>query len=79
LIEHAGRKRDKFADTHADQEGRFLMIRGKGKKERLVPLSHSAISDLKSYGRLLAAENAVAKEPQESPWLFPSASKEGYL
>ncbi|WSG95168.1 site-specific tyrosine recombinase XerD [Rhizobium johnstonii] len=62
-----------------DQEGRFLMIRGKGNKERLVPLSQSAISALKSYGRLLAVENAAVKEPQESPWLFPSASKEGYL
>ncbi|MBC2805827.1 site-specific tyrosine recombinase XerD [Rhizobium ruizarguesonis] len=63
-----------------DQEGRFLMIRGKGNKERLVPLSQSAISALKSYGRRLAAENAATKEPpQESPWLFPSASKEGYL
>ena len=62
-----------------DQEGRFLMIRGKGNKERLVPLSQSAISALKSYGRLLAAENAAAKDPQESPWLFPAASKEGFL
>ncbi|WEA25120.1 site-specific tyrosine recombinase XerD [Rhizobium binxianense] len=62
-----------------DQEGRFLMIRGKGNKERLVPLSQSAISALKSYGRLLAAENAAMKDPRESPWLFPAASKEGYL
>ncbi|NEI64551.1 site-specific tyrosine recombinase XerD [Rhizobium leguminosarum] len=62
-----------------DQEGRFLMIRGKGNKERLVPLSQSAISALKSYGRLLATENAAMKEPPESAWLFPSASKEGYL
>jgi integrase/recombinase XerD len=63
-----------------DQEGRFLMIRGKGNKERLVPLSHAAIAALKIYGRLQAAEKANAKEaPPESPWLFPAASKEGYL
>ncbi|KRB62636.1 recombinase XerD [Rhizobium sp. Root708] len=62
-----------------DQDGRFLMIRGKGNKERLVPLSQSAIATLKLYGRMLAAENAAAKVPQESPWLFPAASKEGYL
>lgn len=67
-----------------DQEGRFLIIRGKGNKERLVPLSQSAIAALKLYGRMLAAENAAskdpqAKHPQESPWLFPAASKEGYL
>ncbi len=62
-----------------DQDGRFLMIRGKGNKERLVPLSQSAIATMKLYGRMLAAENAAAKVPQESPWLFPAASKEGYL
>ncbi|KWV42159.1 MULTISPECIES: site-specific tyrosine recombinase XerD [Rhizobium] len=62
-----------------DQDGRFLMIRGKGNKERLVPLSQSAIVALKLYGRMLAAENDAAKVPQESPWLFPAASKEGYL
>jgi integrase/recombinase XerD len=63
-----------------DQEGRFLMIRGKGDKERLVPLSHSAISAIKAYGRMQAAEIAAAKDPPpESPWLFPSSSKEGFL
>jgi integrase/recombinase XerD len=62
-----------------DQEGRFLIIRGKGNKERLVPLSQSAIAALKLYGRMLAAETAASKHPQESPWLFPAASKEGYL
>jgi integrase/recombinase XerD len=63
-----------------DQEGRFLMIRGKGNKERLVPLSHSAISAIKAYGRMKAAEIAAAKDPPpESPWLFPSSSKDGFL
>jgi len=62
-----------------DQDGRFLMIRGKGNKERLVPLSQSAIAAMKLYGRMLATENAAAEAPQESPWLFPAASKEGYL
>ncbi len=62
-----------------DQEGRFLIIRGKGNKERLVPLSQSAIAALKAYGRSLAEEHAKAKDPPESPWLFPAASKEGHL
>jgi integrase/recombinase XerD len=63
-----------------DQEGRFLMIRGKGNKERMVPLSHSAIIAMKAYGRARLALEAAAKEPPpESPWLFPSSSKEGYL
>jgi len=63
-----------------DHEGRFLMIRGKGSKERMVPLSHSAIIAMKAYGRMRLALEAAAKEPPpESPWLFPSSSKEGYL
>ncbi len=62
-----------------DQEGRFLIIRGKGNKERLVPLSQSAIAALKAYGGAMAVENASAKKPTESPWLFPAASKEGHL
>lgn len=62
-----------------DQEGRFLIIRGKGNKERLVPLSQSAIAALKAYGRSIAEENARLKDPVESPWLFPAASKDGYL
>ncbi|MFS2153223.1 site-specific tyrosine recombinase XerD [Rhizobium sp. Rhizsp42] len=62
-----------------DQEGRFLIIRGKGNKERLVPLSQSAITALKLYGRMLAEQAVKAENPQESPWLFPAASKEGYL
>ncbi len=63
-----------------DHEGRFLIIRGKGNKERLVPLSQSAISALKAYGRLQAELSASAKQPvAESPWLFPAASQQGYL
>lgn len=62
------------------QEGRFLLIRGKGNKERLVPLSHSAITAMKAYGKAKEAEANAAKErPPESPWLFPAASKEGHL
>ena len=59
-----------------DQEGRFLIIRGKGNKERLVPLSRSAIAALGPYGQ--ARQTSLAKTG-DSPWLFPSAGKEGYL
>ncbi|NTI63000.1 site-specific tyrosine recombinase XerD [Agrobacterium rhizogenes] len=63
-----------------DQEGRFLMIRGKGNKERLVPLSQSAIAALKTYGKLQTQVAANTKQPApESAWLFPAASKQGYL
>jgi integrase/recombinase XerD len=62
------------------QNGRFLVIRGKGNKERMVPLSHSAIRALQAYGAEMARNNAEQKTPPpESPWLFPSSGKAGYL
>lgn len=60
-------------------EGRFLMIRGKGNKDRMVLLSRAAISAMDAY------ENArkVLVPPKEgvppSVWLFPSNGKEGHL
>ncbi|HZG29354.1 integrase/recombinase XerD [Ensifer adhaerens] len=59
-------------------EGRFLLIKGKGNKERMVPLSRPAIAALDAYGSALKAE-AAAKDGPDSPWLFPARSKEGYL
>ena len=59
-----------------EQEGRFLIIRGKGNKERLVPLSRSAMEALRLYG---AARRAALGGAGDNPWLFPSPGKEGYL
>ncbi len=60
-----------------EQDGRFLMIRGKGNKERVVPLSRSAIAAMRAYGE---AKRAVLKPgEEESPWLFPSYGNAGYL
>jgi integrase/recombinase XerD len=63
-----------------DQEGRFLIIRGKGNKERLVPLSRSAIAAMKTYGEARQAA-LVDKDGKtiESAWLFPSSGKAGFL
>lgn len=60
-----------------DQEGRFLIIRGKGNKERLVPLSRSAVSALADYAD--ARKSAIAAGEPDSQWLFPSGGKEGFL
>lgn len=55
---------------------RFLLVCGKGNKERLVPLGEPARDALHCYlevrGRFLAGKAA-------SPWLFPSRSAEGHL
>ncbi len=60
-------------------EGRFLMIRGKGNKDRVVLLSRAAIDAMEKYD---AGRKALAPKNQsqgESPWLFPSVRKEGHL
>lgn len=61
------------------QGGRFLVVKGKGNKERLVPLSRSAIAALQAYGLKLAEERERQEDAKESPFLFPSTGKEGYL
>lgn len=63
-----------------DQQGRFLMIKGKGNKERLVPLSRASIEAMQSYGAAKAAEAKTKKNGDtDSPWLFPSSGKDGFL
>jgi integrase/recombinase XerD len=61
--------------TVALRDDRFFMVRGKGDKERMVPLSAKARTAMKAW---LAAR---AKVPAwtESPFLFPAASESGAL
>lgn len=56
----------------------YLFIKGKGGKERLVPLSDLAINALKDYisVRPYFLQRSDIKGQK---WLFPSNSKEGYL
>lgn len=67
------------------QEGRFLMIRGKGNKDRMVLLSRAAIEAMEKYEEARKAlvqekdEAPKKAEATESPWLFPSNSKQGHL
>jgi integrase/recombinase XerD len=55
---------------------RVIMVRGKGGRERLVPLTRKAISTHAAYAQaLVEAGGADAK----SKWLFPSRAKQGHL
>ena len=57
------------------QGKRFFMVRGKGGRERMVPLSAAAD---RAVSRWLA-ERAENKAWQASPWLFPADSASGHL
>ena len=49
---------------------RFLIVRGKGGRERLVPLTDAARA---------AMERHLAAVPEDEPWLFPADSDSGHL
>lgn len=53
----------------------FLIVRGKGDKERMVPLSKPAKRAVADYLVLLKA----SPKHRDSRWLFPSRSKAGHL
>jgi len=69
----------------AQRQARMLIVRGKGGKERLVPLNEAAKQAMRDYLALLAAAAPPAEGPQtsgpqpKSKWLFPSFGESGHL
>ena len=61
-------------DSAARRDQRMLVIRGKGGRERLVPLNDTARRTMKDY--LALREEAKA---DKSKWLFPSFGESGHL
>ena len=63
-------------NTALSQDQNILLVRGKGGKERLVPLTISAINSINAYREV---RHVFLKSNRESKFLFPSRSKEGFL
>jgi len=61
--------------TVALRDERFFVVRGKGGKERMVPLSAKARAAMRSW----LTERASRPNFAESPWLFPASSESGHL
>ena len=55
----------------------FLMVRGKGEKDRLAPLNPAARTAVKVY--LEMRKSFLPKGDAANPWLFPSRGKAGRL
>jgi integrase/recombinase XerD len=65
----------------AERAARMLIVRGKGGKERMVPLNEAAKQAMRDYLALLSAASplATASPPAKSKWLFPSFGESGHL
>lgn len=58
------------------RDPRVILVRGKGGKERMVPLTEAAIEAVEAWR---AVRGAFVPTGQESRYLFPSRSEEGHL
>jgi len=65
--------------TAARRDQKMLVVRGKGGKERLVPLNQAAKRAMAEYLKLRAAGQDSSKKDAQSKWLFPSFGVEGHL
>ncbi|MGO3927153.1 site-specific tyrosine recombinase XerD [Rhodopseudomonas pseudopalustris] len=68
----------------ARRDARMIAVRGKGNKERLVPLNESAKQAMAHYLAALAAhgDGRQGEAPRRAPppkWLFPSSGDSGHL
>jgi integrase/recombinase XerD len=57
------------------RDARVIVVRGKGNKERMVPLNNAAKNAMAAYLELLAESGRDAR----SKWLFPSFAEAGHL
>jgi integrase/recombinase XerD len=67
----------------ARHDAHMIVVRGKGSKERLVPLNDASRQAMADYLAAVEApgnvEKAGKKAPAASKWLFPSFGESGHL
>jgi integrase/recombinase XerD len=63
----------------AERNARMLVVRGKGDKERLVPLNEPAKAAMRDYLTLVAEAEGKQKRGAKSKWLYPSFGESGHL
>lgn len=66
----------KFAGNTNSSASDYLLIKGKGNKERVVPLNLQAINAINQY---LSVRPYFINDKKTEKWLFPSDSKEGHI
>jgi integrase/recombinase XerD len=63
----------------ARPEQKMLMIRGKGARERIVPLNDSAKRAMSDYLALRVDASKRAPQSDQGKWLFPSFGESGHI
>jgi integrase/recombinase XerD len=65
----------------ARRDARVIVVRGKGNKERMVPLNTAAKNAMAAYLALIGEteRDAKSKGDVKSKWLFPSFGESGHL
>lgn len=63
----------------ARRDTRMIVVRGKGNKERLVPLNNSARQAMADYLAAVAAAQTETGSGTATKWLFPSFGEAGHL
>jgi integrase/recombinase XerD len=62
------------------RDARMIVVRGKGDKERLVPLNDASRQAMADYlAAMEALKNGKGKNDAASKWLFPSFGESGHL